>query len=104
MIFDQGVPRGCGPGGETGKVPLTVSGRGGTLVLRPDSPLDAAVAYSIPDLSENTPRVNGLTLAMPDGSSRATSFLFPGTTEICKGGVLVCSWQTGLGMGQGGDA
>ncbi|MEV7077897.1 hypothetical protein AB0N88_05025 [Streptomyces sp. NPDC093516] len=70
-------------------------------MLRPDSPLHATVAYSIPDLPENKLRVNGLTLAMPDGSSRATSFLFPGTTEIDKGGVLVSSWQTGLGMGQG---
>ncbi|MER6168360.1 hypothetical protein [Streptomyces violaceorubidus] len=89
------------PPEETAKIPLTVNGRGGTLVLRPDSPLHATVAYSIPDLPENKVQVNGLTLAMPDGSSRGTSFLFPGTTEISKGGVLVTSWTTGIGGGEG---
>ncbi len=89
------------PPEETAKIPLTVNGRGGTLVLRPDSPLHATVAYSIPDLPENKVQVNGLTLAMPDGSSRGTSFLFPGTTDISKGGVLVTSWTTGIGGGEG---
>ncbi|PWI15770.1 hypothetical protein DI272_17520 [Streptomyces sp. Act143] len=89
------------PPDETAKIPLTVNGRGGTLVLRPDSPLHATVAYSIPDLPENKVQVNGLTLAMPDGSSRGTSFLFPGTTDIYKGGVLVTSWTTGIGGGEG---
>jgi hypothetical protein len=83
------------------KVPVTVNGRGGTLVLRSDSPLHATVFYSVPDLPENKVEVNGLSLAMPDGTSRATSFLFPGTTDVYKSGVFVTSWETGIGMGQG---
>jgi hypothetical protein len=88
------------PPDETEKFPVTVNGRGGTLVLRSDSPLHATVAYSIPDTQEDKVEVNGLKLAMPDGSSRATSFLFPGTTDIYKGGILVTSWETGIGLGQ----
>jgi hypothetical protein len=89
------------PPNETKKVPVTVNGRGGTLVLRSDSPLHATVFYSAPDTQEDKLEVNGLTLAMPDGTSRATSFLFPGTTDIYKSGVFVTSWETGIGMGQG---
>jgi hypothetical protein len=89
------------PPDETKKVPVTVNGRGGTLVLRPDSPLHATVFYSVPDTQENKLEVNGLTLAMPDGTSRATSFLFPGTTDVYKSGVFATSWETGIGMGQG---
>ncbi|MER5699762.1 hypothetical protein ABT255_54065 [Streptomyces mirabilis] len=88
------------PPDESGKVPVTVNGRGGTLVLRSDSPLHTTIAYSIPDAPEDKVQVNGLKLAMPDGTSRATSFLFPGTTDIYKGGILVTSWSTGLGLGQ----
>ncbi|WP_377273693.1 hypothetical protein [Peterkaempfera sp. SMS 1(5)a] len=89
------------PPDETRKVPVTVNGRGGTLVLRSDSPLHATVFYSAPDTQEDKREVNGLTLAMPDGTSRVTSFLFPGTTDIYKGGVSVTSWETGIGMGEG---
>ncbi|MEU9381039.1 hypothetical protein AB0D38_08585 [Streptomyces sp. NPDC048279] len=88
------------PPDETHKLPVTVNGRGGTLVLRSDSPLHTTIAYSVPDAPENKVQVSGLKLAMPDGSSRATSFLFPGTTDIYKGGVYVTSWSTGLGLGQ----
>ncbi|NEB92778.1 DUF4232 domain-containing protein [Streptomyces bauhiniae] len=88
------------PPDQTAKIPVTVNGRGGTLVLRPDSPLHATVRYSVPDAPENKAQVNALQLAMPDGTSRSTSFLFPGTTDIYKGGILVTSWETGIGMGQ----
>ncbi|MEU8929102.1 DUF4232 domain-containing protein [Streptomyces sp. NPDC048409] len=88
------------PPDQTDKIPVTVNGRGGTLVLRPDSPLHTTIAYSVPDAPENKAQVNGLQLAMPDGSSRATSFLFPGTTDIYKGGVYITSWTTGIGLGQ----
>ncbi|MGW4517159.1 hypothetical protein ACWEO4_35435 [Streptomyces sp. NPDC004393] len=37
------------PPDETKKVPVTVNGRGGTLVLRTDSPLHATIFYSAPD-------------------------------------------------------
>ncbi|MET8956525.1 hypothetical protein ACWEQN_36345 [Streptomyces sp. NPDC004129] len=89
------------PPDETKKVPVTVNGRGGTLVLRTDSPLHATIFYSAPDTQADKREVNGLTLAMPDGTSRATNFLFPGTTDIYKSGVSVTSWETGIGMGQG---
>ncbi|MFF4896072.1 hypothetical protein [Streptomyces sp. NPDC001068] len=88
------------PPDQTGKIPVTVNGRGGTLVLRSDSPLHTTIAYSVPDAPENKAQISGLKLAMPDGSSRATSFLFPGTTDIYKGGVYITSWTTGLGLGQ----
>ncbi|MFD8725083.1 hypothetical protein ACFV2H_45875 [Streptomyces sp. NPDC059629] len=88
------------PPGQSEKVPVAVNGRGGTLVLRSNSPLHTTVHYSVPDTLEDKLQVNGLKLAMPDGSSLATSFLFPGVIDIYKGGILVSSWETGIGLGQ----
>lgn len=90
----------AGPPGEK-KIPMEVNGRGGKLILRPDSPLHATVYYAVPDTEQDTLKVNRLTLAMPDHTSRTTSFLFPGVTEIYSGGVSSSSWTTGLGLGEG---
>jgi hypothetical protein len=84
-----------------GKVAVSVGGRGGTLVLRPDSPLHAVVAFNAPDTPEDTSEVNSLTLAMPGGTSAATFFEFPGVTDIATtGGVNVTAWTTGIGPGE----
>ncbi|MFJ3763068.1 DUF4232 domain-containing protein [Streptomyces sp. NPDC090080] len=88
------------PPAQTSKIPVTINGRGGTLTLRPDSPLHTTIGFSIPDAPEDKAQVNGLKLAMPDGTSRTTSFLFPGTTDIYKGGIYVTSWETGIGRGE----
>ncbi|MFJ4844501.1 DUF4232 domain-containing protein [Streptomyces sp. NPDC088733] len=90
-----------GPPDQTAAIPLYVSGRGGTLVLRPDSPLHATVRYSKPDLPEHTLKVNALHLSMPDHSSLSTYFAVPGETDISQGGVVITSWTTGIGLGQG---
>ncbi|GAA3432709.1 hypothetical protein [Kutzneria kofuensis] len=87
-----------GPGAD---IPVHVDGRGGTLVLRPDSPLHAQIAYHRPDLPENAVPVSTLRLAMPDKSFRGTYFGTPGAFDIQKDGVLVSAWRTGLGLGQG---
>ncbi|WP_329454131.1 hypothetical protein [Streptomyces sp. NBC_01497] len=90
-----------GPPSQKTPIPLSVNGRGGSLVLRPNSPLHASVFYSAPDTAEDTIQVSSLTLAMPDHTSLSTSFLFPGTMDIYSGGVFVTAWTTGLGLGQG---
>ena len=87
--------------GPDGDAPVHVNGRGGTLTLRPDSPLHAQIAYNIPDLPENGVKVSALRLAMPDKSLRGTFFGVPGAIDIHKDGVLISSWRTGLGLGQG---
>jgi hypothetical protein len=82
-------------------VSVTAGGRGGTLVLRPDSPLHTVVAYNAPDTEEDTTEVRSLTLAMPNGTSATTYFEYPGTTDIAtQGGVNVTSWTTGAGLGE----
>ena len=93
-----------GPPSQTKKIPLQINGRGGTLILRPDSPLHATFHYSIPDTPQDTLEVTTLTLSMPDKTSRATYFLLPGTSDIDVDGVLVTSWTTGIGLGQGEEA
>ncbi|HEY8945627.1 MAG TPA: hypothetical protein VIM73_15265 [Polyangiaceae bacterium] len=93
-----------GPPSQTSAIPLHVNGRGGTLILRPDSPLHATFSYSAPDTQQDTMEVSTLILSMPDKTSRATYFLVPGTTDIDKDGVLVTSWTTGIGLGQGEEA
>ncbi|MFF4244732.1 hypothetical protein ACFYY2_09690 [Streptomyces sp. NPDC001822] len=84
--------------------PVTVNGRGGTLVLRPDSPLHTTAIYNISDAPEHTIKVSALKLAMPDASSRSTYFYAPGDSEIYQAGVSFTSWTTGLGLGQGEEA
>jgi hypothetical protein len=74
---------------------------GGTLILRPNSPLHATVFYAVPDTPQDTLEVSTLTLAMPDRTSQTTDFLFPGVTDIYSGGVSITSWTTGIGLGQG---
>jgi hypothetical protein len=91
----------AGPPSQKKKIPLTVNGRGGTLVLRPNSPLHARFYYSIPDTPQDTLEVNTLTLSMPDKTSRATDFLYPGNIQIYSGGVLISAWTTGIGLGEG---
>jgi len=93
-----------GPPSQTAAIPLQINGRGGTLILRPDSPLHATFHYSAPDTQEDTMEVSTLTLSMPDKTSLATYFLVPGITDIDKDGVLVTSWTTGIGLGQGEEA
>ena len=94
----------AGPPSQKKAIPLTIEGRGGTLILQPDLPLHATVLYSIPDTPQDTIEVSTLTLAMPDKTSRATDFLDPGTTEIYSGGVFITSWTTGIGLGEGEQA
>ncbi|WP_405585633.1 hypothetical protein [Streptomyces sp. NBC_01190] len=94
----------AGPPDQTKPIPLTVNGRGGTLILRPDSPLHATVAYSIPDTPEDKLEVSSLTLAMPDLTSRGTYFGVPGVNDIYSGGISITSWTTGLGLGEGEEA
>ena len=91
----------AGPPSQKKAIPLTIEGRGGTLTLEPDLPLHATVVYSVPDTPQDTIEVSTLTLAMPDKTSRATDFLYPGTTDIYSGGVLITSWTTGIGLGEG---
>ncbi|MFI8003419.1 hypothetical protein [Streptomyces sp. NPDC086010] len=90
--------------GDGTPAPVTVNGRGGTLVLRPDSPLHTTAIYNIPDSPEHTLAVNALKLSMPDGSSRSTYFYAPGDTDVYQAGVSFTSWTTGLGLGQGEEA
>ncbi|MYS20085.1 Protein of unknown function [Streptomyces sp. DvalAA-14] len=94
----------AGPPDQTKPIPLTVNGRGGTLVLRPDSPLHATVQYSIPDLPDDKLQVSSLTLAMPDHTSRSTYFGVPGPVDIYDGGISITSWTTGIGLGEGEEA
>jgi hypothetical protein len=89
-----------GPASQKKPIPVQINGRGGTLILRSDSPLHATLYYAIPDTTPDTIEVNSLTLAMPDKTSRTTDFLFPGTQDIYSGGVSITSWTTGLGLGQ----
>ncbi len=89
-----------GPPSQKKPIPVQINGRGGTLILRSDSPLHATLYYAIPDTTPDTIEVNSLTLAMPDKTSRTTDFLFPGTQDIYSGGVSITSWTTGLGLGQ----
>jgi hypothetical protein len=91
----------AGPPSQKKKIPVQINGRGGTLILRPDSPLHARFYYAIPDTPQDTLDVTTLTLAMPDKTSRATDFLFPGTTAIYSGGVQISAWTTGIGLGEG---
>jgi hypothetical protein len=93
-----------GPPSQTAAVPMQIEGRGGTLILRPDSPLHATFHYSIPDTEQDTLEVTTLSLAMPDKTSRTTYFVTPGISDIDKDGVLVTSWTTGIGLGQGEEA
>ncbi|WP_327121876.1 hypothetical protein OG206_30895 [Streptomyces sp. NBC_01341] len=90
---------------EDGKpAPVSANGRGGTLVLRPDSPLHTTAIYNIPDSPEHGAKVNALTLSMPDASSRSTYFYAPGDTDVYQAGVSFTSWTTGLGLGQGEES
>jgi hypothetical protein len=91
----------AGPPAQKKKIPVQINGRGGTLILRPDSPLHATFFYAIPDTPEDKLQVSTLTLAMPDKTSQTTDFLFPGDTDIYSGGVSITSWTTGIGLGQG---
>jgi hypothetical protein len=94
----------AGPPSQKKPIPLTIEGRGGTLILQPDLPLHATVLYSVPDTTQDTLEVSTLTLAMPDKTSRATDFLYPGVTDIYSGGVFITSWTTGIGLGEGEQA
>jgi len=82
-------------------IPVQIDGRGGTLILRPDSPLHATLFYAMPDTKPDTIEVSTLTLAMPDKTSRVTDFLYPGVQDIYSGGVSITSWTTGIGLGEG---
>ncbi|MFI5998485.1 hypothetical protein ACIBAC_42420 [Streptomyces sp. NPDC051362] len=93
-----------GAADEERPVPVSVNGRGGTLVLRSDSPLHTTAMYSIPDAAEHTIKVSSMALSMPDHTSRSTYFYQPGVSEIFQGGVSFTSWTTGLGLGQGEEA
>jgi hypothetical protein len=88
------------PPDQTTAVPVHINGRGGTLVLRPDSPLHTTVFYALPDTEDHVLKVSGLRLAMPDGSADSTYFLVPGPSDVNSDGVNLTSWTTGLGLGQ----
>jgi uncharacterized protein DUF4232 len=94
----------AGPESQTTPIPVQILGRGGTLILRPDSPLHATLSYSAPDSPQHTLFVDTLTLAMPDGTSRTSYFLSPGDTAIYNGGVFITSWTTGIGLGEGEES
>ncbi|MEE4545031.1 hypothetical protein V2S66_24070 [Streptomyces sp. V4-01] len=94
----------AGPADQTEPVPVSVNGRGGTLVLRPDSPLHTTAVYNIPDAPDHTLKVSSMTLAMPDHTSRSTYFGLPGVNDVYRAGVSFTSWTTGLGLGQGEEA
>jgi hypothetical protein len=94
----------AGPPSQKKPIPVTIEGRGGTLILQPDLPLHATLIYSIPDTPQDTIEVSTLTLSMPDKTSRATAFLYPGVTDIYSGGVFITSWTTGIGLGEGEQA
>ncbi|SEO54364.1 hypothetical protein [Actinacidiphila rubida] len=94
----------AGPAGTARPIPVSVNGRGGTLVLRPDSPLHTTAIYSAPDTTEDTIHVSTLTLSMPDRTSRSTYFAVPGVSDIYKSGVSFTSWTTGIGLGEGEEA
>ncbi|HWG24802.1 hypothetical protein [Actinospica sp.] len=91
----------AGPPSQKKKIPVQINGRGGTLILRPNSPLHARFYYAIPDTPQDSLYVTTLTLAMPDKTSRVTDFLYPGNTAIYSGGVSISSWTTGIGLGEG---
>ncbi|HTJ71434.1 MAG TPA: hypothetical protein VL551_28085 [Actinospica sp.] len=91
----------AGPPSQKKKIPVSIDGRGGTLILRPNSPLHARFYYSIPDAPDHTVYVTTLTLSMPDKTSRATDFLYPGNTAVYSGGIHISSWTTGIGLGEG---
>ncbi|MBY8882552.1 hypothetical protein [Actinacidiphila acidipaludis] len=93
-----------GPADQTRPIPVSVNGRGGTLVLRPDSPLHTTAIYNIPDAPEHTLKVSSMTLSMPDHTSRSTYFGLPGVSDVYQAGVSFTSWTTGLGLGQGEEA
>jgi hypothetical protein len=93
-----------GPQDQEKPIPVSVNGRGGTLVLRPDSPLHTTAIYNIPDAEEHTLKVSTLTLAMPDHTSRTTYFYAPGGGDVYQAGVSFTSWTTGIGLGQGEEA
>jgi hypothetical protein len=93
-----------GPADQTEPIPVSVNGRGGTLVLRPDSPLHTTAIYNIPDAPDHTLKVSSMTLAMPDHTSRSTYFGLPGVSDVYQAGVSFTSWTTGLGLGQGEEA
>jgi hypothetical protein len=87
--------------GPDGDIPIHVDGRGGALVLRPDSPLHTSLSFNLPDLPENAIRVSVLRLSMPDKSLRGTFFGTPGVRDINKNGVFATAWRTGIGLGEG---
>jgi hypothetical protein len=91
----------AGPPSQKTPIPVQILGRGGTLILRPDSPLHATLYYANPDTTKDTIKVSTLTLAMPDKTSRTTDFLTPDVTDIYSGGVSISSWTTGIGLGEG---
>ena len=94
----------AGPTSQKKPIPVQIEGRGGTLILRPDSPLHATFSYLVPDTPTDGLDVTTLTLAMPDKTSRVTDFLYPGDTQIYDGGVQISSWTTGIGLGEGEQA
>ena len=85
------------------KLPILVHvmGRGGTLTLRPDSPLHATLNWNVPDESNDGVEVNSLTLAMPDGSTQNGDFGYPGNQPVYDAGVYISAWTTGIGLGEG---
>lgn len=93
-----------GPPGQKQPVPVSVNGRGGVLILRPDSPLHTRVIYNAPDAPEDTLHVSTLTLRMPDHTGVSTYFAVPGGEDVYKDGVSLTSWTTGIGLGQGEEA
>ena len=87
--------------GKTDTIPVRVQGRGGTLVLRPDSPLHANVQYLSP-VDDPGVTARTLRLSMPDKSERVAFFeVNSGVTVDAKFGVFVTSWTTGIGRGLG---
>ena len=93
-----------GPPSQKTPIPVEIEGRGGTLILRPDSPLHATLSYNLPDSTKDTIEVGFLTLTMPDKTSRTTDFLYPGDSEVNSDGVWITSWTTGIGLGEGEES
>lgn len=91
-----------GPPTQTRAIPLTIGGRGGTLVLTPSAPLHTTVSWAVADTPGDTTRVSALRLGMPGGGTAYDEpFQYPGTSRIATVvGVHVSSWNTGIGGGQ----
>ena len=82
-------------------IPVGLGGRGGKLILRPNSPLHTTITFSAPDLPSDAMQASYLHLGFAGGTSQAAYFLIPGGEQVDKDGIYITAWTTGLGGGEG---